>query len=224
MNYKQSFSANKRAFTLVELLIVIFIIGILFTIAAASYFRAQIIARDGRRKADLAHIATALEQFYQDHGAYPTEGWVRDTDNVPLFTSTPPDPQNPYRDSDVVTCGTDNKHITAPPEYATLIFPFNPFSCDGKTYLNSMPGDPLNGSSYIYEVYDDFGDPPVPPDWCLGVGRVDRCQKYTLWAKLENPPSPAVPPFADTQCNFTYDAVGSDAMDNRGYNYCIHQP
>lgn len=215
---------KRKAFTLVELLVVIFIIGILFTIAAAAYFRAQIIARDDRRKADLAHIATALEQFYQDNGAYPTEGWVKEVDGATVYP----------RDSDIVTCGIDNKHEKVA-DGAILIFPFNPFACttpDGqtKTYLNSMPGDPLNGSSYVYEVYDNFSppiatppDPQLPPDWCLGVGRVDRCQKYTLWAKLEGQP-PLTRPLADPQCDLAFWADGSDVMAARGYNYCIHQP
>lgn len=65
----------KRAFTLLELLIVIALIGILITIAAVSYSSAQKKTRDSRRMTDVKNIQTALEQYYADNnGAYPAQG------------------------------------------------------------------------------------------------------------------------------------------------------
>ncbi|MDD3679643.1 MAG: type II secretion system protein [Candidatus Shapirobacteria bacterium] len=60
------------AFTLLELLIVIAIIGILASLATVSYSSAQRRARDSQRQADLKAIQNAMEQYYADYdGNYP---------------------------------------------------------------------------------------------------------------------------------------------------------
>ncbi len=53
-----------RAFTLLELLVVIGIIGILVGLGAASYSTAQKKARDSKRKSDMKAIQNAFEQYY----------------------------------------------------------------------------------------------------------------------------------------------------------------
>lgn len=54
----------KRAFTLLELLVVIGIIAILISLGAVSYSTAQKKARDAKRKTDLHAIQNTLEQYY----------------------------------------------------------------------------------------------------------------------------------------------------------------
>lgn len=54
----------KRAFTLVELLITISIIGILAAVAAMSYQGVQQRSRDAQRKNDLNQIKVALSTYY----------------------------------------------------------------------------------------------------------------------------------------------------------------
>ncbi len=59
-------------FTLMELLIVIALIGILVSIAVASYSTIQRKSRDSRRITDMKDLQTAWEQYYSDHEAtYP---------------------------------------------------------------------------------------------------------------------------------------------------------
>src|SRR3990172_11575763 len=58
-------------FTLIELLIVVVIIVIVIGVGAASYTTVARNARNTQRQADLAKIATALEEYYSDHGSYP---------------------------------------------------------------------------------------------------------------------------------------------------------
>lgn len=66
---------KKNAFTLLELLIVIGIIGILVALATVSYSATQKAGRDSRRKQDMVAIQNALEQYYSEHSyAYPNGG------------------------------------------------------------------------------------------------------------------------------------------------------
>lgn len=194
-----------RGFTLIELLVVISIIAILMAVATVSYTQVQKRVRDQKRKTDLAAISTALQRFYQDNGAYPSEGWAQGT--------------GPAGDFDVLTChtGGTGTHTTG------RVFTGDAFICNGNTYLSKMPGDPNGGLGYYYEVYDADGS------WCPGPS-ISRCQKYTLWAKLESSSYVVGDGYpSDAQCDFAYDAVEQDTIDDNppdglGLNYCIHQP
>ena len=58
---------NRRAFTLIELLIVVAIIGILAAMAVPNFLNAQVRAKIGRVYADLRSIQTALEMYTIDN-------------------------------------------------------------------------------------------------------------------------------------------------------------
>jgi prepilin-type N-terminal cleavage/methylation domain-containing protein len=60
-----------RAFTLIELLIVVAIIAILAAIAVPNFLEAQTRSKISRVLADARSVATALEAYAADHGAYP---------------------------------------------------------------------------------------------------------------------------------------------------------
>lgn len=62
----------KAGFTLIELLVVISIIGILASLLLVSYQGTKKTARDGKRKADLEQIRSALEMYRADRGSYPS--------------------------------------------------------------------------------------------------------------------------------------------------------
>src|SRR5437870_3741912 len=60
-----------RAFTVVELLVVIFIIALLAFLILGAVHHAQRSSRISKTKADLAAISTALEQYHSDFKVYP---------------------------------------------------------------------------------------------------------------------------------------------------------
>jgi len=64
----------KGAFTLVELLAVIFIIALLSTLVLVGVHRAQRSSRIAKTKANLATISTAIEQYHSDFRVYPGLG------------------------------------------------------------------------------------------------------------------------------------------------------
>ena len=62
---------NNKGFTIIELLIVIAIIGILASIAAPSFQRSVIRAREASLRNSLFILRDVLDQYYADHGDYP---------------------------------------------------------------------------------------------------------------------------------------------------------
>jgi type II secretion system protein G len=68
---------TSRAFTLIELLIVVAIIAILAAIAVPNFLEAQTRSKVSRAKADMRSLATAIEAYAVDYNRYPiTAQWV----------------------------------------------------------------------------------------------------------------------------------------------------
>ena len=64
---------QRRAFTLIELLIVVAIIAILAAIAVPNFLEAQTRAKISRGLADMRSVATALESYKVDTNKYPPD-------------------------------------------------------------------------------------------------------------------------------------------------------
>jgi general secretion pathway protein G len=62
---------NNRGFTIIEMMTVIAIIGILATIAAPSFQRSVIRAKEASLRNSLFVLRDVLDQYYADHGDYP---------------------------------------------------------------------------------------------------------------------------------------------------------
>lgn len=116
----------QKAFTLVELLIVMTIISVLVGLVGSGFRSSQIRGRDAQRKSDLRQIAAALELLYADYTVYPEDdgnGWLK---------ACPYDPQGVT--STICTWGESQLN-------------------DGKTsYLRLMPSDPGTGLRYYYRT------------------------------------------------------------------------
>lgn len=96
------------------------------------------------------------------------------------------------------------------------------FNCGGKTYMQQLPSDPI-ALDYIYEIYNDLAS----GDWCNASG--GKCQKYTLWARLENSNDPDIPSSAsDSVCTVSRTTTPvpswADITNANARNYCVHSP
>jgi len=92
----------KKAFTLLEMLVVIGIIGILVGLGAISYSTTQKKARDAKRKQDLKAVQNCLEQYYSynnfrypDYGSWPPSSSFFDCGGGNTLTA----PSDPIRNS-----------------------------------------------------------------------------------------------------------------------------
>ena len=70
---KQPFSRSSSAFTLLELLIVLFIIALISTMVYVSVASSRAKGRDTRRLADIYNIRQALELYKDEEGSYPEQ-------------------------------------------------------------------------------------------------------------------------------------------------------
>jgi len=74
---------QRKGFTLIELMIVIAIIIILAAIAIPNYLRMTERAKKARISSDMASLATGLEAYRTDWGAYPVATTAEAVDGAP---------------------------------------------------------------------------------------------------------------------------------------------
>lgn len=83
---------DERGFTLTELMVVIFIIGLLATVVMINVLPSQDKAMVTKAKADIATLETALEQYRLDNLVYPASG-----DGLNALVTAPPALAQPER-------------------------------------------------------------------------------------------------------------------------------
>ncbi len=131
-----------KAFTLIELLIVVAIIGILASIAVPNFLNAQLRAKIARNQADMRSLATAIQSLQVDKGFYPVDHWDDDTE---LGC------QRLKEDFNTVGMGPDCEQRSTWAILAVLTSP--------TSYMSSLPQDPffegIGGSRTTYR-YGDY--------------------------------------------------------------------
>jgi len=83
---------DERGFTLTELMVVIFIIGLLATVVMINVLPSQDRAMVTKAQADIATLETALEQYRLDNLTYPAS-----TDGLNALSTPPPSLAQPER-------------------------------------------------------------------------------------------------------------------------------
>lgn len=81
-DFSSSGARARRAFTLIELLIVVAIIAVLAAIAVPNFLEAQTRARVSRSLADLRAMSTAVEAYHIDFNAWPLQAGLTYTGEV----------------------------------------------------------------------------------------------------------------------------------------------
>ncbi len=117
MCYYVHMQGRKKAFTLIEILVTVTIIGVLTAAGVTSYVRALKNGRDGRRKSDIANIQQALVMYRYENTNYPasagsaTQNWKNVGSNY--LATTPVDPLNTgdYVYKYYVTCSSNKKFV-----------------------------------------------------------------------------------------------------------------
>lgn len=128
----------KKAFSLIELLIVIVIIAILSTLIIYSVGNAQAKARDAKRKSDIKAISVALEAYKSQKGRYPA------------MCATGPSFYHAYSSKvSFEKISVDNFGCTAGDRIYALL---------QQGYISSVPLDPSTQGNQGYYYYSDgFG-------------------------------------------------------------------
>ncbi|MCX7046624.1 MAG: prepilin-type N-terminal cleavage/methylation domain-containing protein [Candidatus Sumerlaeota bacterium] len=138
-------NASARAFTLIELLIVIAIIAILALIAIPNFLEAQTRSKIARVQADMRTLGIAIEAYNVD-------------------CNIPPPGQDDYNlDWGVPTLEESNSlaqnHLTTPVAYITTL-PLDPF--------HEKTGDTANRRIYTYMMFDAGDTSDYLTDFRLG--------------------------------------------------------
>jgi prepilin-type N-terminal cleavage/methylation domain-containing protein len=110
----------KKAFTLIELLIVVAIIAILAAIAVPNFLEAQVRSKVSRVKAELRTLATAIESYQVDHSKPCPQSRGSAPANT-IFSAIQPGGGT----------GTLTHALTTPIAYMTSFMFYDPFSVAG---------------------------------------------------------------------------------------------
>jgi general secretion pathway protein G len=94
---RDRFRRCQKAFTLIELMVVILIIGLLATIVVQNLRSATDKAKHVKAQADVAQIKSGLDRYYLDNGSYPsTDQGLNALCSVPQAGNVPKDWSGPY--------------------------------------------------------------------------------------------------------------------------------
>jgi len=175
----QAKKIKQKAFTIIELVVVIAIIGVLATIIMSNVTRWQAKGRDAKRKGDLAQIKKALVFYAFDHGGrLPTSGFGSgDGGNGWATNKNDGSPCYATGDLEDVLDGTDST-MPNPPLNLYISMPHDPkhggcydqgFIRSGYMYYHDGSGECAVLFSHLEIESDDQSDDPSCTDTCYDI-------------------------------------------------------
>ncbi|MBM2820420.1 MAG: putative General secretion pathway protein GspG [Candidatus Berkelbacteria bacterium] len=181
---------KSRGFTLIEMLVVVFIISLLASIVIVTVNRSRVEAKDAKRKTDLATIKTAVELYRDRFGTY----------DITFNTGTPPYPSSGYNSPSRgwfnYECGAGCANY----KYSIA------HGLESWGFLNPAPVDPVHNGppswaagDYEYMLYTDGN-------------------KYSIYTRLENPNcTPVGDCWDNSSSSGTYASVGPTSAYEMNY-------
>lgn len=139
-----------RAFTLIELLIVIAIILILIAIALPNFLEAQVRAKITKCEAEMRGLALALESYRTDWPRYPPQTAYEATQFLPLPTLTGNVFSLMALTTPIAYIAQLPLDIFAPPNGDTL------YNGSTGNPINLHPSDKAHGLTYLYWSQDSL--------------------------------------------------------------------
>ena len=132
----------RKAFTLIELLIVIAIIGILSGIATISYAGVQARGRDAQRKNDLGQLKIGLSTYY--NAQIPTQYVASSADSTPVKIT--------------LNSTTDALSVALEPNYIKNV-PLDPLNTGSNVYkYQSFITSSVNADYKLYATLENKND------------------------------------------------------------------
>ena len=173
--------AKKKAFTLVELLIVIAIIAVLLGLAFPVFQGVIDRAKKAQAKNDVTQIVTAVNAFYTEYGRYPIDSSIT-TDAAATFGgggSTSKPVLNELR-AKSASLNTRQIVFISPPEDTTQASPKGKIGSDGQFH------DPW-GSAYAFEIDANYDNQVTNPYGSSGGAGADPIrQGIVAWSLGKN--------------------------------------
>lgn len=146
MHLRSSHNRNRRGFGLIELMIVVFLIGVLGAIAVPKYLVYQLKSKSAEAKTNLGGIRTAQEAYYSEYG---------------LFVSASPEPAviPGIRSTGFNSVSTDFQALGWQPE--------------GNVYFSYGSGINADGSAYTADAGADIDGNGVIQFWAYAKPEPD---------------------------------------------------
>jgi type II secretory pathway pseudopilin PulG len=144
------------AFTYMELLMVVTVIGILAAIGVPNFLEAQVRSKVAKAKTELLALSEALEAYYSDHLSYP-----------PNYEPFPPHPGKKYAPTSRWTVPYSPHPLETPPKPgAPQVYPasadFNPFG-PGPISPSQSPVTTYSSAGLSSPTIQGVGVPPGAP-------------------------------------------------------------
>lgn len=138
-----------RGFTVMELLVVMAIMGVLYTVVMSSVGDSRSKGRDSKRIADISLIQLALERYYDEKHIYPNDLSSSNLENMSENFSN----NNDYKYACLNNC--QSYHLGVSLENDNSVLEDDEDSTNG---FNGGDGQDCNGESggYCYDVIPKF--------------------------------------------------------------------